>query len=166
MAKWLKDYLNFGTRRDPPQPPRPDYTESEILRAYRAQKELDFEDPYQHVNKEHQNGGFSSCSATVSLPSFPAFGSVLPNGVEVCGSFFFFFLDSTQLHLLTPKFTCAVFQVKVVSPKHRLIKVDSQEFGRCKVPLSPVTVQEEPVRTVSICVSFYVLFPYFKFSLV
>ncbi|KAJ0062997.1 hypothetical protein NL108_010276, partial [Boleophthalmus pectinirostris] len=35
--------------------------------------------------------------------------------------------------------------VKVVSPKHRLIKVDSQEFGRSKVPLSPVTVQEEPV---------------------
>lgn len=117
MAKWLKDYLNLGSRRDPPQPPRPDYTESEILRAYRAQKELDFEDPYQHSDKEHQNGGFSSCSATVSLPSFPAFGSVLPNGVEV----------------------------KVVSPKHRLIKVDSQEFGRCKVPLSPVTVQEEPV---------------------
>lgn len=83
MAKWLKDYLNLGTRRDPPQPPRPDYSESEILRAYRAQKELDFEDPYQHSDKEHQNGGFSPCSATVSLPSFPAFGSVLPNGVEV-----------------------------------------------------------------------------------
>lgn len=40
-----------------------------------------------------------------------------------------------------------MFQVKVVSPKHRLIKVDSQEFGRCKVPLSTVTIQEEPVRT-------------------
>lgn len=117
MAKWLKDYLNFGSRRDPPQPPRPDYSESEILRAYRAQKELDFEDPYQHTDKEHQNGGFGSCSTTVSLPSFPAFGPGLPNGVEV----------------------------KVVSPKHRLIKVDSQEFGRCKIPLSPVTVQEEPV---------------------
>lgn len=38
-----------------------------------------------------------------------------------------------------------MFQVRVVSPKHRLIKVDSQEFGRCKVPLSPVTIQEEPV---------------------
>lgn len=35
-----------------------------------------------------------------------------------------------------------------MSPKHRLIKVDSQEFGRCKVPLSPVTVQEEPVSIV------------------
>lgn len=46
------------------------------------------------------------------------------------------------------------FQVKVVSPKHRLIKVDSQEFGRCKVPLSPIAVQEEPVRT---CLTFFTL---------
>ena len=82
MAKWLKE-LNFGSRRDPPLPPRPDYTESEILRAYRAQKELDFEDPYQPSDKQIHNGGYTSCSATVSLPSFPAFGSVLPNGVEV-----------------------------------------------------------------------------------
>ncbi|KAK7904019.1 hypothetical protein WMY93_016626 [Mugilogobius chulae] len=82
----------------------------------RAQKELDFEDPYS-PDGESQNGGLGSCTSTVSLPSFPAFGAVLPNGVEV----------------------------KVVSPKHRLIKVDSQEFGRSKVPLSPVTVQEEPV---------------------
>lgn len=53
---------------------------------------------------------------------------------------------------------CVFFsQVKVVSPKHRLIKVDSQEFGRCKVPLSPVTVQEEPVRTV--CVGALLDFP-------
>uniref|UniRef100_A0A3P9MAQ1 Src homology 2 domain containing transforming protein D, a n=1 Tax=Oryzias latipes TaxID=8090 RepID=A0A3P9MAQ1_ORYLA len=114
MAKWLKDHLNFGSRRDPPQPPRPDYTESEIVKAYKAQKALDFEDPYQHSDKEHQNGGFSSCSATLSLSSLPAIDSVLPNGLEV----------------------------KVISPKHRLIKVDSQEFGRCKIP---VTVQEEPV---------------------
>ncbi|XP_010795108.1 SH2 domain-containing adapter protein F isoform X1 [Notothenia coriiceps] len=120
MAKWLKDYLNFGSRRDPPQVPRPDYSESDILRAYRAQKELDFEDPYQHSEKERQNGGFSPCKATMSLPSFPAFDSVLPSGLEV-------------------------WHVKVISPKHRLIKVDSQEFGCSKVPLSPVTIQEEPV---------------------
>lgn len=50
-------------------------------------------------------------------------------------------------------FSCVVFQVKVVSPKHRLIKVDSQEFGRCKVPLSPVTAQEEPVRTLCSLIS-------------
>ncbi|KAG7264792.1 LOW QUALITY PROTEIN: hypothetical protein CRUP_013591, partial [Coryphaenoides rupestris] len=67
-------------------PPRPDYTESEILRAYRAQKELDFEDPYQPSVKQIQNGGYAPCSATVSLPAFPTFGSVLPNGVEVVPS--------------------------------------------------------------------------------
>ncbi|XP_053148469.1 SH2 domain-containing adapter protein D isoform X2 [Hemicordylus capensis] len=47
MAKWFKDYLSFGSRKSPPQPPKPDYTESEILKAYRAQKSLDFEDPYE-----------------------------------------------------------------------------------------------------------------------
>ncbi|XP_048668215.1 SH2 domain-containing adapter protein D isoform X3 [Marmota marmota marmota] len=47
MAKWLRDYLSFGGRRPPPQPPTPDYTESDILRAYRVQKNLDFEDPYE-----------------------------------------------------------------------------------------------------------------------
>lgn len=80
MAKWLKDYLNFGSRRDPPLPPRPDYTESEIQRAYRAQKDLDFEDPYQTSEKEPLNG---TCSGTLSLPAFPAFGSILSNGVAV-----------------------------------------------------------------------------------
>ncbi|XP_015285253.1 PREDICTED: SH2 domain-containing adapter protein D [Gekko japonicus] len=52
MAKWLKDYLSFGSRRSPPQPPKPDYTESEILKAYRAQKSLDFEDPYEDVDSK------------------------------------------------------------------------------------------------------------------
>ncbi|XP_045904551.1 src homology 2 domain containing transforming protein D, b isoform X3 [Micropterus dolomieu] len=47
MAKWLKDYLSFGSRKVPPQPPTPDYTESEILKAYRLQRDLDFEDPYE-----------------------------------------------------------------------------------------------------------------------
>ncbi|KAL1021980.1 hypothetical protein UPYG_G00020700 [Umbra pygmaea] len=116
MAKWLKDYLNFGSRRDAPQPPRRDYTESEILRAYRAQKELDFEDPYQ-ISEKRQHGTYGGCSGTVSLPAFPALASVLPIGA----------------------------QVKVVSPKHRLIKVDSQEFGGSKSPLSPVSDHQEPV---------------------
>lgn len=82
MAKWLKDYLNFGSRRDAPQPLRPDYTESEILRAYRAQKDLDFEDPYQSAEKP-QNGCYGGCRGTVSLHAFPAFASDLPNDAEV-----------------------------------------------------------------------------------
>ncbi|XP_037680020.1 SH2 domain-containing adapter protein D [Choloepus didactylus] len=50
MAKWLRDYLSFGGRRPPPQPPTPDYSESDILRAYREQKDLDFEDPYEDAD--------------------------------------------------------------------------------------------------------------------
>ncbi|GAB1301207.1 SH2 domain-containing adapter protein D [Apodemus speciosus] len=59
MAKWLRDYLNLGSRRPPPQPPTPDYTESDILRAYREQKDLDFEDPYEDSNgrPEPENTG-------------------------------------------------------------------------------------------------------------
>ncbi|XP_034611270.1 SH2 domain-containing adapter protein D isoform X2 [Trachemys scripta elegans] len=62
MAKWLKDYLSFGSRRSPPQPPTPDYTESEILKAYRAQKSLDFEDPYEDSDNklEPEPGGSGS----------------------------------------------------------------------------------------------------------
>lgn len=104
MAKWLKDHLNFGSRRDPPQPPRPDYTESEIVKAYKAQKALDFEDPYQHSDKEHQNGGFSSCNATLSLSSLPAIDSLLPNGLEVYHSNLNIYIFSVDLlfhnHLL------------------------------------------------------------------
>lgn len=112
MAKWLKDYLNFGSKKGPPQPPKPDYTESEILRAYRAQKDLDFEDPYEPSNRAHNGSGTSDL--------FPAFGTVLPNGMEV----------------------------KIISPKHRLIKVESQEFNRCKIPLGIVSFEEPhiPVR--------------------
>ncbi len=115
MAKWFRDHLSFGSRKGPPQPPKPDYTESEILRAYRAQKNLDFEDPYEPSENRVVNG-------SGSVETFPAFGTVLSNGVEV----------------------------KIVSPKHRLIKVESQEFGRSKIPLNIVTF-EEPQAPVSSC---------------
>ncbi|XP_056127679.1 src homology 2 domain containing transforming protein D, a [Rhinichthys klamathensis goyatoka] len=113
MAKWFRDHLSFGSRKGPPQPPKPDYTESEILRAYRAQKELDFEDPYEPPENRVVNG-------SGSLEVFPAFGTVLSNGLEV----------------------------KIVSPKHRLIKVESQEFGRSKVPLNIVTFEEPQAPVV------------------
>ncbi|XP_074164211.1 SH2 domain-containing adapter protein D isoform X2 [Sminthopsis crassicaudata] len=66
MAKWLRDYLSFGGRRPPPQPPKPDYTESDIFRAYRVQKSLDFEDPYE--DGDGQEEPESSC---LSCPSKP-----------------------------------------------------------------------------------------------
>ncbi|XP_014071886.1 SH2 domain-containing adapter protein D isoform X1 [Salmo salar] len=113
MAKWLKDYLSFGSRRMPPQPPKPDYTESEILKAYRAQKKLDFEDPYEDSENRARNESGSSDS------SYPAFGSPLKS---------------------------ASLDMKVVSPKHRLIKMDSQDLGRTKILLSAVSLEDqEPV---------------------
>lgn len=63
MAKWLKDYLSFG-RKVPPQPPTPDYTESEILKAYRLQRDLDFEDPYEDVDSRSRGDSVSFDPAT------------------------------------------------------------------------------------------------------
>nr|AAI29460.1 Src homology 2 domain containing transforming protein D [Danio rerio] len=109
MAKWLKDYLSFGSKRVPPQPPKPDYTESEILKAYRAQKNLDFEDPYEDFeNRGRNDNGSNEVSHT-------GFGSPM---------------KSSSL------------DIKVVSPKHRLIKVDSQDLGRSKILLSSVSLEE------------------------
>ncbi|XP_068175384.1 src homology 2 domain containing transforming protein D, b isoform X3 [Antennarius striatus] len=112
MAKWLKDYLSFGSRKVPPQPPTPDYTESEILKAYRLQRDLDFEDPYEDL--ENRSRGESG----MSDPATPVFGSPMKSS-----------------------------SVDMKSPKHRLIKVDSQELGRTKILLSAISIedQQEPV---------------------
>lgn len=113
MAKWLKDYLSFGSRKVPPQPPTPDYTESEILKAYRLQRDLDFEDPYEDT--ENRSRGESGTSD----PATPVYGSPMKSS-----------------------------SVDMKSPKHRLIKVDSQELGRTKILLSAISLEEhqEPVR--------------------
>ncbi|XP_052446599.1 src homology 2 domain containing transforming protein D, b isoform X2 [Carassius gibelio] len=109
MAKWFKDYLSFGSKRVPPQPPKPDYSESEILKAYRAQKNLDFEDPSEDFENRARNDNGSTET------SHMGFGSPL---------------KSSSL------------DIKVVSPKHRLIKVDSQDLGRSKILLSSVSLEE------------------------
>uniref|UniRef100_A0A3Q3XPR8 SH2 domain-containing protein n=1 Tax=Mola mola TaxID=94237 RepID=A0A3Q3XPR8_MOLML len=105
MAKWLKDYLSFGSRKVPPQPPTPDYTESEILKAYKLQRDLDFEDPYED-SENRSRGESGTCD-----PATPVYGSPMK------------------------------------SPKHRLIKVDSQELGRTKILLSAISLEDhqEPV---------------------
>ncbi|XP_018583587.2 src homology 2 domain containing transforming protein D, b [Scleropages formosus] len=115
MAKWLKDYLSFGSRRVPPQPPKPDYTESEILKAYRVQKNLDFEDPYEDAQIRARSES-AAADLTVGVAQ-PAFGSPLKS---------------------------ASLDMKAVSPKHRLIKVESQELGRSKILLSAVSLDESP----------------------
>uniref|UniRef100_A0A4X2M7P1 Src homology 2 domain containing transforming protein D n=1 Tax=Vombatus ursinus TaxID=29139 RepID=A0A4X2M7P1_VOMUR len=76
MAKWLKDYLTFGGRRPPPQPPKPDYTESDIFRAYRVQKSLDFEDPYEDGDgQEEPDLTCPSCPSKPSCPGDYQYGS-------------------------------------------------------------------------------------------
>ncbi|XP_063003039.1 SH2 domain-containing adapter protein D isoform X2 [Elgaria multicarinata webbii] len=77
MAKWLKDYLSFGSRRSPPQPPKPDYTESDILKAYRAQKSLDFEDPYEDGDgkPDPDPGGSPNKGVTASVNLEGKYGS-------------------------------------------------------------------------------------------
>ncbi|XP_029003124.1 src homology 2 domain containing transforming protein D, b isoform X2 [Betta splendens] len=112
MAKWLKDYLSFGSRKVPPPPPTPDYTESEILKAYRLQRDLDFEDPYEDSEIR------SRAESGASDPATPVYGSPMKSA-----------------------------GVDVKSPKHRLIKVESQELGRTKILLSAVSLedQQEPV---------------------
>lgn len=114
MAKWLKDYLSFGSRKVPPQPPTPDYTESEILKAYRLQRDLDFEDPYEE--SENRSRGETPDPAT------PVYGSPMKSS-----------------------------SVDMKSPKHRLIKVDSQELGRTKILLSAISLEDhqEPVRAAA-----------------
>ncbi|XP_028299366.1 src homology 2 domain containing transforming protein D, b isoform X2 [Gouania willdenowi] len=112
MAKWLKDYLSFG-RKVPPQPPTPDYTESEILKAYRLQRDLDFEDPYEDSeNRSRMESGSSD-------PATPVYGSPMKSS-----------------------------SVDVKSPKHRLIKVDSQELGRTKILLSAISLEDQPEPVV------------------
>ncbi|CAH2292281.1 Hypothetical predicted protein [Pelobates cultripes] len=107
MAKWFKEYLSFGSRRSPPQPPKPDYSESEIIRAYRAQKNRDFEDPYEE--KEH----------------------VLE-------------------HVESPA-RVAGFQVTILPPRQRLIKVEQTENNWSRRPrLGAATEDEDMMNKVSI----------------
>ncbi|XP_077464201.1 src homology 2 domain containing transforming protein D, b isoform X2 [Stigmatopora argus] len=89
MAKWLKDYLSFGSRK----------------------RDLDFEDPYEDSeNRLRAESGTSE-------PSTPVYGSPMKS-----------------------------LSTDVKSPKHRLIKVDSQDLGRTKILLSAISLddQQEP----------------------
>uniref|UniRef100_A0A452I5E6 Src homology 2 domain containing F n=1 Tax=Gopherus agassizii TaxID=38772 RepID=A0A452I5E6_9SAUR len=95
----------------PPQPPRPDYRDRRpgaellaLLRAYRAQKERDFEDPY--------SGPGSSLRKLRALERRPP---TPPDG-------------------------------RYLSPKHRLIKIDSgcEGAGGCKGAAAPAIAWSPP----------------------
>ncbi|XP_018111010.1 SH2 domain-containing adapter protein B isoform X9 [Xenopus laevis] len=129
MAKWIKEHLGFkSSKPPPPAPPKPDYREwqsggasthhhvhsalphfpvtpagqPDIVAAYKLQKERDFEDPY------------TTCA--------PA-GSGQLNGVTSSAP--------TSSCAQSPSSPSHSPDVKYVSPKHRLIKVDTGEKGSC-----------------------------------
>uniref|UniRef100_A0A8D0GN37 SH2 domain containing adaptor protein B n=1 Tax=Sphenodon punctatus TaxID=8508 RepID=A0A8D0GN37_SPHPU len=165
MAKWLNKYFSLGNNKtkSPPQPPRPDYREkrngaggapghhhhtspcfprhlrddtSDLLRAYRAQKERDFEDPYSGpgsslrklralcraeycapdelltVATEHSPPkvfSSSSCCAGTPTPIAASAAAASPH----------LFRSHSERRPATPP------DVKYISPKHRLIKIES-----------------------------------------
>ncbi|XP_069838017.1 SH2 domain-containing adapter protein F isoform X4 [Dendropsophus ebraccatus] len=123
MAKWIKEHLGFkSSKPPPPAPPKPDYRQCQagghhhhhhqfpvtpagqpdILAAYKLQKERDFEDPY------------TTSSATGS--SAPLSSSIVPSAPPA---------PTAQ----SPSSPSPSPEVKYVSPKHRLIKVDTGEKG-------------------------------------
>ncbi|XP_005061107.1 PREDICTED: SH2 domain-containing adapter protein B [Ficedula albicollis] len=147
MAKWLNKYFSLGNSKtkSPPQPPRPDYREKRngagsaprpegppgLLRAYRAQKDRDFEDPYsgpgsslrklramcrpdysapedlgEAALKASSSSSSSSCCATPPTTGSPHL-----------------FRSHSERRPATPP------DVKYISPKHRLIKVESGAAG-------------------------------------
>uniref|UniRef100_UPI00358F5149 SH2 domain-containing adapter protein F-like isoform X2 n=1 Tax=Myxine glutinosa TaxID=7769 RepID=UPI00358F5149 len=110
MAKWLKEHLGLGPKRIPPQPPRPDYTRkgsaaaavgelavpitgpgADLLTVYRAQKDMDFEDPYngpcsgalQRLKLVGGAGGSASPGSSVEQDSSDGVQPAGPQGSEL-----------------------------------------------------------------------------------
>ncbi|XP_040198769.1 SH2 domain-containing adapter protein F isoform X2 [Rana temporaria] len=138
MAKWIKEHLGFkSSKPPPPAPPKPDYRQCQagggqthhhhhhhhlhstglqfpvtpagqpdILTAYKLQKERDFEDPYTTTTTPPPGATTTSSSSANS--------SVVPSAPPA----------STAPSPSSPS-----PDVKYVSPKHRLIKVDTGDKG-------------------------------------
>ncbi|XP_048376733.1 SH2 domain-containing adapter protein F-like isoform X2 [Stegostoma tigrinum] len=134
MAKWFKEHLGFRSSKGPPQPPKPDYrprpgAEPDILAAYKLQKERDFEDPYtggsrclQRLRSEGEAAGQGAGST--AAPGAPGTGS------------------SPHSH---PAKKAASPELKYVSPKHRLIKVENPEKSCGKLATSPEDNRQDKV---------------------
>ncbi|XP_053317829.1 SH2 domain-containing adapter protein F isoform X3 [Spea bombifrons] len=135
MAKWIKEHLGFkSSKPPPPAPPKPDYRQClaggapihhhhhhhhlhstgpqfpvapagqpDILAAYKLQKDRDFEDPYTPASATGSSTSQNSSTAPTSVPA----------------------ANTAQ----SPSSPCPSPDVKYVSPKHRLIKVDTGDKG-------------------------------------
>ncbi|KAH1169118.1 SH2 domain-containing adapter protein B [Mauremys mutica] len=166
MAKWLTKYFSLGNNKakSPPQPPRPDYRErrpgaellaahrhtsprlaprhlcggggedpGELLRAYRAQKERDFEDPYSGPGSSLRKLR-ALCRPEPCAPEEPA-----AKPPSAAGSPHLFRSQSERRPPTPP-------DGRYLSPKHRLIKIDSgcEGAGGCKGAAAPAITWSPP----------------------
>ncbi|XP_034630029.1 SH2 domain-containing adapter protein B [Trachemys scripta elegans] len=162
MAKWLTKYFSLGNNKakSPPQPPRPDYRDrrpgaellaahrhtsprlaprhlcddpGELLRAYRAQKERDFEDPYSGPGSSLRKLR-ALCRPEPCAPEEPA-----AKPPSAAGSPHLFRSQSERRPPTPP-------DGRYLSPKHRLIKIDSgcEGAGGCKGAAAPAITWSPP----------------------
>lgn len=176
MAKWLNKYFSLGNNKtkSPPQPPRPDYRDkrngmatagggghhnhhhtspcfprhdtSDLLRAYRAQKERDFEDPYSGPGSSLRKlralcrAEYCAPEELLGEPAGPkpfssascCGGSGGGNGAVAAATAAAsaspqLFRSHSERRAATPPDNGAV---KYISPKHRLIKIESNDAGK------------------------------------
>ncbi|XP_042198897.1 SH2 domain-containing adapter protein F isoform X2 [Callorhinchus milii] len=132
MARWFKEHLGFRSARSPPQPPKPDYRqqrpgggEPDILTAYKLQKERDFEDPYTGGARCLQRLR-AACEEAEVGGSQPA-----PTAGSGCSPH--------------PNPTAPAPDIKYISPKHRLIKVEKPEKSSGKSPTTPEESKQDKV---------------------
>ncbi|XP_066460489.1 SH2 domain-containing adapter protein B isoform X2 [Eleutherodactylus coqui] len=176
MAKWLNKYFSLGNNnpksKSPPQPPRPDYKrngaperplqaqyhhhtsplpgreESDLIRAYRAQKERDFEDPYNGPGSslrklramcgeerlaDGRRGRAPACSSSTSLFQEPYPGSstnTTSSSSSSSSSPHLYRSNSERRPPGARQQQAGGGELKyIISPKHRLIKIDSCGWG-------------------------------------
>ncbi|XP_038660294.1 SH2 domain-containing adapter protein B-like isoform X5 [Scyliorhinus canicula] len=139
MAKWLKEYFNFGNHKtkNPPQPTKPDYSkkkdsnasayqESDLMRSYRLQKEKDFEDPY-------NNGPGSSLRRLRDMCREQAEeDKSAEKRIITHANPLLYRSHSERKAGSSPT-------ARYTSPKHRLVKVDRTPDGDKNITWSPST---------------------------
>ncbi|XP_064414273.1 SH2 domain-containing adapter protein B-like isoform X2 [Latimeria chalumnae] len=150
MAKWLK-YFSMGNNKtkSPPQPPKPDYREkkngrtenhispfpnlneeSDLLKAYRAQKARDFEDPYNNGPGSSLRKLRAMCQEEEEKRRDQEREKVLSSTVTPSPPLFRSNSERRPAGYTTP-------EIKYISPKHRLIKIESNENRNNVVTWSP-----------------------------
>ncbi|KAM9481071.1 SH2 domain-containing adapter protein F isoform 2-T2 [Clarias gariepinus] len=106
MAKWFKEHLGFkSAKASPPAPPRPDYRHCHAAAAAAA---------YQHAGSGTGGAGYPSPAQPDILAAYK-----LQKELD--------FEDPYAAGANTPFSGAALSEVKYVSPKHRLIKVETLE---------------------------------------